>query len=160
MATSIYSSKGSRLELVADAMISVGNLYPENNVRLLPIIDTLSLLVQKPLCFSFFRKDTGNKYKLLQTTMCDPDLEIEFEPVVRNIEKTGEKLIPIPETDFFLGVRAIEPYRICIDNKLTLKANFPALDTKTNDAFEKLFWVLQKEDSGLEKKCWNTSTNR
>lgn len=148
MENSIYSLDGFRPELIADAMISVGNLYPGKNVRLLPIIDTLSLLVQQPLCFSFFRKESGNTCRLLRTTMCDPDLEIQFGPVVRQMEKNADQLIPIPTTDIFLGIRAIRPRPNSEDG--TLKADFPPLDS--DSAFRQLFDVLQNDNSGLGKK--------
>lgn len=148
METPIYSPDGFRPELIADAMISVGNLYPGKNVRLLPIIDTLSLLVQQPLCFTFFRKKSADTCTFLRTTMCDPDLESQFEPVVRQMEKDAKQLIPIPTTEILLGIRAIKPRLDPRDG--TLKADFPTLDSV--GAFHKLFEVLQNEDSGLGRR--------
>jgi len=144
MALSPYAPD-SRPVLVADAMITAVNRYPQKDVQLLPILDTLALLIQRPLCFSFFRKKASDTYECLRTTLCDPDLDEQFQQTLLSVEKTGSNLIAVPGTEVFLAVHEIKPERV--DG--VLKAKFPELaDTQP---FKALFDVLDGEESGLGK---------
>lgn len=136
-------SETSRSALVADAMIAVANRYPQRSVGLLPMLDTLALLLQRPLCFSFFRKGTTQPYECLRTTLGDPDLVGEFEAVIDGVEKTGRNLVPIPATELYLCAHNIKLK--VRENRL--KAEFPELEHI--GLFKDLFEVLRGEESGL-----------
>lgn len=145
METSSPYAPSFRPVLIADAMITAVNRYPQTDVRLLPVLDTLALLIQRPLCFSFFRKNKSGKYQCLRTTLCDPDLASQFGQILQRLEKTGANLIAVPQTDVFLSVHEIKPRQ---ENGL-LNAQFPELaDT---EPFKALFQVLAEEESGLGK---------
>jgi hypothetical protein len=129
-------------------MINAVNRYPQPHVQLLPICDALALLLQRPLCFSFFHKlKATSSYQCLRTTLCDPDLNDGFKQVVNRIKADGRKLIKIPGTDVFLGVHQIEPYQ----TGGQLNADFPELKPAQLASFKNLFHALEKERSGLGK---------
>jgi len=136
----MYSEKNRRT-LIQDALIGMMNIYPVDTVSLFPFVDMLHLLIQEPVCISFFEK-TRSKTKpcrLTYTSLQDPELKPQFLETINRDAGLEKALIPLPGSKYYVCLHRI--------NMLDRHAG-TQYHTETSKIFKELFSDLKKNSHG------------